>query len=261
MKIHLIDANNYLRRKFESSFNVPSIIPLLSPDPMFWVFDGKGALKARQDLYPGYKAKRDRETPTNNGAYAMLQTIREELLIHTGGYIVRVPGLEADDVIAHLAWTFSGQGIHVRIESNDGDFHSLVDDKVTLATPPGWASEIAPKDVRLYKTLVGDQSDNIPGLKGFGEKGWKALSEGEKQLWKEFLWDDSGPEPADEVRQMLKPSQLDWFNAGGDKLLLTFWKVVGFLPVTDDIINQHTVAGVKDAKAYSEVLRKYMWTI
>ena len=50
MKIQLIDANNYLRRKFESSFNVPSIVPLLSPEPMFWVFDGKGALKARQDL-------------------------------------------------------------------------------------------------------------------------------------------------------------------------------------------------------------------
>lgn len=257
MKIHLIDANNYLRRKFESSFNVPSIVPLLSPEPMFWVFDGKGALKARQDLYPGYKAKRDRETPTNNGAYAMLQTIREELLIHTGGYIVRVPGMEADDIIAHLAWTFSGQGIDVWVESNDGDFHSLVDERVTLATPPGWTSEIAPKDVRLYKTLVGDQSDNIPGLKGFGEKGWKALSEGERQLWKEFF---QGGTDCD-IRSMLKPSQLEWFNAGGDKLLRIFWKVVGFLPVTDGLINRHTVAGVKDAKAYSDVLRKYMWTI
>jgi DNA polymerase-1 len=114
----------------------------------------------------------------------------KELLMAFQLPIFTAPGYEADDVIGTLATRAKSAGYHVRILSGDQDLFQLIDDdeqiKVlhlgnTFAKSNGLAKEfgrqeveeklgIQPAQVIDYKALCGDTSDNIPGVKGIGQK-------------------------------------------------------------------------------------------
>lgn len=97
------------------------------------------------------------------------------------------PGLEADDVLATLLARAPGRAAH--IVSNDRDFYQLVSDRVRMLVPVRGVSEmreIGPAEVRAaldvdpaqvpdFKALVGDASDDIPGVPGVGPKTAAAL--------------------------------------------------------------------------------------
>lgn len=262
MQLHIYDANNYLRRAFEAGRPVQQVVPLhASGAPRLWVFDGKGALTARRALYPDYKIKRDRETPTINGAYDFIRAVEQELLPHCDplNVIIRIDGMEADDVIAALARQYTGLMEEVCIWSNDGDFLALEELKgVRLMERPKLASVVTGADVRLYKTLVGDSSDNIPGLKLFGEKAWATLTQDLKEKWVSFLEGDDAE--GDRLMSWMKPAQQTWFlDSDNRELLRTYWKVVGFLPVDQGVINRSTTRSRLDRGKYQETCRKYMW--
>ena len=168
------------------------LVNQLQPTSVYVVFDGAGSSINRKNLLPEYKSGRNLVRITNWDVFDSLeeehdskvnQTVR---LIH---YLKCLPvktvsmnKVEADDIIAYLSDILSTKhGSKVFIVSNDQDFIQLVDDKITVYRPA--EKEFYTKDMIksnygvlaenfiLYKTLLGDNSDKVEGIKGLGKKG------------------------------------------------------------------------------------------
>ena len=145
------------------------------PDAVVVVFDARGKT-FRHEFYAGYKAGRDAQ-PEDLSAQVPL--VRELIEAHRIP-IVEVPEFEADDVIATLVERAPAQA-QVAIVSTDKDLMQLVSERVTLLDGvkdrrygPAEVEErfgVAPERILDLRALVGDPSDNIPGVKGIGAKG------------------------------------------------------------------------------------------
>lgn len=230
------DGNNYARKVFETDTSGLGARRLFvdiayNVTPTIVVFDGMNSKAKRRELYPGYKAQRP---PTPDGFYRLLG-FWKELLMHTHAVVMEVPGYEADDVIAAVA-----QGITspMQIKSTDRDYLALCNEHVSVV---GASMEgIPPNEIRLYKTLIGDTSDNVKGLVGFGPKEWLKLT----------------PSMKDEIINFLKgniewtyPLARDSLNSWVEKntpLLRAYWQVVGFMPVAAEDISKGTQIGVNN---------------
>jgi DNA polymerase I len=139
----------------------------------------------RKELDDRYKAHRD---PTPTDLIPQFDRVRE-LLAAFQIPLVERPGYEADDVLGTFARQASEQGIETIIVTMDNDIVQLVDHNVRVymyrpyqrdyvmydesAVRDRWSFE--PRQMIDFKSLMGDTSDNIPGVKGIGEKGAKAL--------------------------------------------------------------------------------------
>ncbi len=135
-----------------------------------------------------YKANRP-ETPED---FILDLANLPELLVALDVPVITSPGYEADDVLATLAYRASTEGYRVKILTGDRDLFQLVDDQKqirvlylhkdflrrgnatgSLEFGPEEVKEklgVTPPQVVDYKALCGDKSDNIPGVKGIGEK-------------------------------------------------------------------------------------------
>ena len=151
------------------------------------VFDGQGG-SWRSALYPAYKC--DPQTGERKG---MPQAIRQQLPVFmdrleaAGVKTVRIDGHEADDVIATLVAKLTGKpGIEVIIDSTDNDFPQLIAGNVSIydrvrkvVKDAGWVADryfgLKPHQLWDMKAFAGDGSDNIPGVKGIGDKRAAAL--------------------------------------------------------------------------------------
>lgn len=158
---------------------VNMILPLLAAakpnDSFVCIFDAS-RISFRQDIYPQYKMNRS-ETPAD-------LTMQGELLQHglpkMGIPVLCVPGVEADDVIATLARNNCGAHDATRIISSDKDLMQLVSDCVFLydtmknleiRTPQVLEKfGVTPNQVIDVQSLMGDSSDNVPGVPGIGPK-------------------------------------------------------------------------------------------
>jgi DNA polymerase-1 len=148
-----------------------------SPQYLGVSFDPPGPT-FRHDMFEAYKAHRP-ETPAD--LIQQIPRIKEFLKIMDIP-IYEIPGYEADDVLATLAKKAEGQGIKTVIVSSDKDLLQLVSDKVVtlsermghkvIYTPEKVKEKygIRPEQIRDFLGLVGDSSDNIPGIKGIGPK-------------------------------------------------------------------------------------------
>lgn len=261
--LRVYDANNILRRRFEAGGSVQDLVRLYNNETSFWVFDGAGATQRRRDLYPGYKAKRDRETPEQNGAYDFLRTVKDELLPHCQNTIImQAAGWEADDLIGEVvrdAVRLDSWDV-IEIHSNDADLFQLcaLSDKVKLMEQSKLTKMLDPADVRLYKCMVGDSSDNIPGIKGFGEKAWETVKDRDKLFWKRLFEGDDSYLPW--MLRQLKPSQQAWVQAGGLKDLRTYWTIVGLLPVPASVMQEAMKISVFDPREYGKTCNAYLWS-
>ena len=155
------------------------------PEYVAWVHDS--GLSFRHETYPAYKATREKlgeelQADFDRGMQRIVQVLE--------GYripIVVLPGYEADDVIGTLARVATTEGLNVVVVSGDKDFQQLVRPGVWLLNPgrggaaaveEHWvgvenAAErlgVPPDRVTDYLALVGDSSDNIPGVRGIGDK-------------------------------------------------------------------------------------------
>ena len=155
------------------------ILPILasaSPDDKFvCVFDAS-RITFRQDIYPQYKNNRS-ETPAD--LITQGQMIQSGLMA-IGMPVLCVPGVEADDVIATLATQNCTQTDATRIITSDKDLMQLVSDCVYLYD--GMKSReirapqvlekfgVRPDQVIDVQSLMGDSSDNVPGVPGIGPK-------------------------------------------------------------------------------------------
>ena len=133
----------------------------------------------RHDLYPAYKANRSEPPPEIIPQIGLIQ----EILPKLGVPCFRKPGFEADDLIGTLAQQCK-EWANVFIVSADKDFMQLVDDRVKMFSLKKGDEYVVidehyvedyfgvkPDKVRDVLSIMGDKVDNVPGVKGIGEKG------------------------------------------------------------------------------------------
>lgn len=134
----------------------------------------------RNELYPEYKATRAKMP---DDLRPQIERIRQMI---DAFHLPRLEkeGVEADDVLGTIACQAVEQGLGVKIITGDRDLLQLVNDRILVSLPGSKLSEsknYGPDDVKVYlgvepgqvvdyKALVGDQSDNIPGVAGIGPK-------------------------------------------------------------------------------------------
>jgi len=165
-------------------------IKMLNPTKVVIVFDGVGGSNARRNLFPDYKANRNANRMTN---YSIFQSKEEEsesinnqmqrLILYLKCLpvsVVSIEGLEADDIIGYLTHKLENfsETKEINIMSADQDFLQLISSKTSVYSPTK-KKIYKPKDVLEqfgvsatnyinYKILLGDKSDNIPGITGLG---------------------------------------------------------------------------------------------
>jgi len=162
----------------------------IKPTRVIICFDGKGGSARRKKLFPNYKAQRtvnNRLTRINSNSsvederVSMGQQIHRltEYLEHLPVTVMATEKIEADDAIAYIAKQVLPDSQHF-IMSTDTDFLQLINDKIAVWSPTAKKFyfkqdmkdrfKLRPENYILYKSLTGDKSDNIPGIKGLGQK-------------------------------------------------------------------------------------------
>lgn len=166
---------------------VQSMLKQFDPQLFIVCWDHKGGSDFRNQLYPAYKAKEykdekeEQESQRRRAELYRQMDLLHKNLYHFGIEQVRIPGVEADDIMYKLATTFAESGHTVNIISSDKDLWQLVDEEGLIRCfNPIKGQWIHSKNfeqvagVRMdqyldYKVLQGDSSDNIPGIRGWGE--------------------------------------------------------------------------------------------
>jgi DNA polymerase-1 len=159
-----------------------ALLPLLDkrkPDRLAVVFDTT-APTFRHRVYAEYKAHRPKMP---NELAGQIPRVREAIRL-LGIPIVEQEGVEADDLIGCLAAEAAREGADALVVTADKDFYQLVGDRILLLSPKGRAGElftvdragvrerygVDPEQMIDLLALMGDASDNVPGVPGVGEK-------------------------------------------------------------------------------------------
>ena len=194
-KLYIIDAAAYLFRSYfairhmtndqgESTNalygfvrSVQKIIKDFDPKHLVAIFDGPDNKKSRTDLYEKYKAHRtgmpDDLFPQLDHAITFCEL--------SGIPQLEFPGIEADDTIGAVALWAAKKGAKVFLCSNDKDLAQLVGDNIVMVNTykdnlvMGYKRVkehygVYPEQIADYLALMGDASDNIPGVPGIGKK-------------------------------------------------------------------------------------------
>ena len=189
----LIDGSSYLHRAFHALpplttakgeptgaiYGVVNMIKKMindyKPTYIAVVFDAKGK-NFRHEIYPQYKATRP---PMEKDLQVQIEPLHE-IIKAMGLPLVVVDGVEADDIIGTLACAATKNGITVLISTGDKDIAQLVNKNITLINTmtntvmdeKGVEKKfgVVAQKITDYLTLIGDTSDNIPGVPGVGPK-------------------------------------------------------------------------------------------
>ncbi|MEM7257265.1 MAG: DNA polymerase I, partial [Pseudomonadota bacterium] len=189
----LVDGSSYLFRAFHAlppltnSHGEPTgamlgvinmlrnLIETYSPTHMAVVFDAKGKT-FRNDMYKEYKATRP---PMPDDLRAQIEPLHQIIRL-MGLPLLSVPGVEADDVIGTLSDMATKENVKVVISTSDKDLAQLVNDNVTLINTMSRTTldidgvvekfGVPPDRIVDYLALMGDSSDNIPGVVKCGPK-------------------------------------------------------------------------------------------
>jgi DNA polymerase-1 len=189
----LVDGSSYLYRAFhalpafsnsrgEPTGAVFGVLNMLlkfvkdySPKCMAVVFDASGKT-FRDELFSEYKAHRP---PMPNDLRSQVEPLLA-IIRAQGLPLLRVEGVEADDVIGTLACRAAGNGKQVLISTGDKDMAQLVNESITLINTMSNSVldragvkakfDVFPEQIIDYLSLVGDSSDNIPGIEKVGPK-------------------------------------------------------------------------------------------
>lgn len=193
----LIDASSFIHRAFHAApprvtgkgehvgalyitiKMLRNLINNIHPKWVATVFDHPEST-FRHQLYPEYKANRDPKPPE-------LEFQLDQLRLVTGGMglnPIMVRNVEADDVIATIASACTQQKVTTLVATRDKDLAAIVNPYVSLIDKDGEITDPAkvkerfgvdPGQITDWLTLKGDESDNIPGIQGCGEKKAAAL--------------------------------------------------------------------------------------
>ena len=192
--VYLIDGSSFLYRAYYGTrpLHTPQGVPVqavysfcrmikklvdrFSPEYIALVWDSKGKT-TRHEMYPEYKATR--QAPPSD------LFMQKEYIIQFADFIglhqFQKPGLEADDLMFSLAQERNKEGDFVVLITSDKDMGQTLNDKTVLYDAfkdliidiPTFEEKMgfSPEKLPFYFALLGDSSDNIPGVKGIGEKG------------------------------------------------------------------------------------------
>jgi len=155
------------------------------PEYVGWVHDAGTSF--RHERYPDYKATREKLDQELQQDFDRSVARIEALLRAFRVRLLAVEGYEADDVIATLAARGAAAGLDVVIVSGDKDFYQLIGPRISLLNPgrggPAAVEEqfvtvanaterlgVPPEQTVDFLALVGDTADNVPGVRGVGEK-------------------------------------------------------------------------------------------
>jgi DNA polymerase-1 len=155
------------------------------PHRIAWIFDKGDSF--RHEMFPAYKATREKLDAAQQEDFDRSMARTAELLRAWRVPVVTVEGYEADDVIGTLASQATRAGVETVVVSGDKDFYQLINEDVTLLNPgrrgpaavdEEWVDEsnaserlgVPPNRVVDFLALVGDSSDNVPGVPGVGAK-------------------------------------------------------------------------------------------
>ncbi len=192
-KLVLVDGSSYLFRAYHGlpKLSSPSghptgaiygVLNMLrklirdeQPDRVAVVFDAKGKT-FRNDIYPEYKANRP---PMPDDLRIQIEPLHR-IIVAQGLPLISIAGVEADDVIGTMSREAAVSGYHVLISTGDKDMAQLVNEKVRLINTMNnhfmdEAGVVEKFQVRAdqiidYLALMGDSSDNIPGVPKVGPK-------------------------------------------------------------------------------------------
>lgn len=178
----------------------------LKPTHVLCARDTKGP-SFRTEFYPEYKANRSDPPDDLKPQFALIDTLLERLHLPT----IAMPGFEADDIIGTLIQKHQHEFDEILIASGDKDLMQFVNERVKMLDTmkektygPADVEEkmgVPPQQIVDYLALIGDSSDNIPGVPGIGPKGASALL-------KEFGTLEACLERADEVKAKKTQSAL-----------------------------------------------------
>jgi len=164
----------------------------INPTQVYVVFDGAGSANNRKNIIPEYKSGRDTQRITNWDAFDDLEDEHDakvDQMVRIIQYLKTLPvktcsidKVEADDIIAHLSRILpQNENDKSFIVSSDKDFLQLVSKNCIVYRPmeKEFYTEqtvidkykITPQNFIIHKTLLGDSSDKVKGVKGLGEKG------------------------------------------------------------------------------------------
>ena len=188
-----------------------AMIRQTNPTDVYVIFDGAGSASNRKNIVPEYKSGRNNQRVTNWEVFENLDDEHDskvDQIVRVIQYLKTLPvktviidKVEADDIIAYLSGKVINQrGDRSFIVSSDKDFLQLINENIVVYRPMEkkyYTQEIMEekynmptKNFILYKTLLGDASDKVKGVKGLGEKGllkkFPELSEGEI-TWNDIL--------------------------------------------------------------------------
>lgn len=162
-----------------------AVLKLNPAKKLYMIWDGKGSKQRRQALDPLYKAHRtqmsDEDKERIRGMHVQVDTFVNKFLCYLPATFMISDYWEADDIMAMLAYEHAKAGEKVSIITGDKDLLQLVDSLVRVWSPnrelligdSNFEEITGYPDGQAFlygKCLQGDQSDNVPGIKGVGEK-------------------------------------------------------------------------------------------
>jgi DNA polymerase-1 len=228
--VYLVDGSSYIFRAFfalpalSSSSGLPTnaiygftnmmlrLLKTYRPEYLAVALDA-GRKTFRNEIYQDYKSNRPEAPPDLIPQFPYIRKVLEALRVAQ----VEREGYEADDLIATLARQFSARAVEVVIVSGDKDLMQLVSNGIRLLDTakgkwigPNEVQEkfgVEPDKVIEVMGLMGDPTDNIPGVKGIGEKSASALIQRYRTLENLFAHLDdlgqTGLKGAERVRNAL----------------------------------------------------------
>jgi len=206
-------GNNQIIYNFLKS--IKPILDKFSPDKVYFILDGKP--KARLEMDESYKANRKQDNLSEEEvAYWASFHLQKRYIINfvkTQLPFITVyhPDFECDDILNHLATTLDGEKI---IVSSDTDFIQSLDlaNNVKLWNPVSQSyREKLDVDYAKYKAMVGDKTDNIPGVKGIGKIGAVKILK-DDDLLKTKMSNSTFREQFEHSYQLVKFANLDNFK-------------------------------------------------
>lgn len=256
----VVDFNNWFRMRVESGQMFSPVRNCFAElqnvnGSVIVIADGAGGLKPRRAIFPDYKNRPSKPTESFWETMKMFKQIIE----FSKATFIEVPGYEADDVIAAVVLRSLQQGLdpkQIFIQSNDADL-------MRLGVPMARGEfHCKPEYIDIYKTMVGDSSDAIPGAKQFGKVSWEKLTDDQIGILAQIITNGermSEEEVRGKVADFYPKGALDWFvNAENRKLLLIYYRVICFVPVSMQLINEHTKVGLNRPDLAQPIFQQFM---
>lgn len=239
----IYDTNNWIRVKLSTDGDSLTINNFWSEVVyksqmgylQIFVSDGMDSRRIRRGIYPEYKAKRK---PADQSIYDGINLFKN-FLLHAPATVLRceLPYTEADDVIASLIHHRSELGfsnLPIDIISTDKDLTQLHNEAQNIRVLAKLPTDVTPDEVHLYKTLVGDNSDNIPGVPGLGPSAFFKIPVEVRKGIERALEHETNFDPATEnyLNEILTPKlKENFFECYYDGTMQMFWTITGFLDV------------------------------